>query len=161
MWRKVHTWLLMAVAVILFSMYFIDFCHTVDPATGETISIAFRDHTVFSIFTLVALALTITNICYRKNLLMQMRLCTLNALILVAYQAWIFILFFGLKTGVNVTMSSVYSLSAGALFPIICAIILVVAYRFIILEQAKEMFKIVDVPENVEFKRPKKQWWKK
>lgn len=161
MWRKIHTWLLMAVAVTLFSMYFIDFCHTIDPVTGEAISIAFREHTVFSIFILVTLALAITTLCYRKNLLMQMRLCTLNALILVAFQAYIVILFFGVKTEAGVTISSVYTLSSGAVLPIISTIILVVAYRFIILEQAKEMFKIVDVPENVEFKRPKKKWWTK
>ena len=163
MFKRIHTWLLFAVALLALAMFFVPMCHTLDPQTGEEYSIFFRDHTEFTIFTFVSLALAVIALCYSKNFLMQMRICILDALILAAYEMWVMLVFFTMKTDGGITMSSVYTLSIGALFPLICIILLILSYRGALRAEADQVFsgKIIDVHENVEFKMPKKQWWKK
>ena len=52
-----------------------------------------------------------------------------NAFLLLGFQAWILIDFFTTKLQTGLRMSSVYTLSVGAFFPLIAVILLAVAVK--------------------------------
>ena len=123
MWKKVQTWLLIAVALLLAAMFEMDFCHTIDPDTLEKFSIKFIERSQFLIFTFVCFVLTIVTMCYGRSPFSQMYLCLLNSLMLLGYQVWILVAFLKLR--------SVYTLGIASLFPLIAIVLLLLAIRFI------------------------------
>ena len=54
----------------------------------------------------------------------------INAIVLLGFQIWILVDFFTTKLPSGLKMSSVYTLSVGAIFPIIAIILLVLAVRY-------------------------------
>ena len=60
----------------------------------------------------------------------QVFLAIVNAIVLLGFQIWVLVDFFTTKLQTGLKMSSVYTLSVGAVFPLVAIILLVLAVRF-------------------------------
>ena len=97
-----------------------------DADGGQELSryaIKFVNRSQFIIFTFVTMALSVIAIFYYKARILQIRICIINILLLIAYQAWILVYYFQFK--------SVYKFTVPTLFPIVCVILLLIAIRYI------------------------------
>ena len=137
MFRRFQTFLIIAAALLLGSMFFSNMCYGVAPTdapseTWERITISFYERSQFLIMAFVSFSLSVITLFYQRKRMLQMRICLLNSLILFAFQIWILVEFNKLK--------SLYSLSIPSLFPIIAIILLVLAIRYIAKDEAVAMF---------------------
>lgn len=129
MWQRFQTLLLLIVAGLLLAMFMTDMCYTLTEAGRY--SIRFTERSQFLIFTFTTFVLSILTIANFKKRLLQIRICIINTILLVAYQVWILIEFF--------KINEVYSLTIPALFPAICVILLILAIRYIGRDEAMVM----------------------
>ena len=74
------------------------------------------------IFTVITAALSVAAIAYRKQYILQVRVCIINMLILLGYQIWLLVAFFQLK--------SAYTFTIYTLFPFVCIILHFLAIRY-------------------------------
>lgn len=129
MWQRFQTLLLLICAGLLIAMFSADMCYVMVPAEGSAsgeltrYAIKFVNRSQFIIFTFVTLALSVIAIFYYKARVLQIRICIINILLLVAYQIWILVSFFQLK--------SVYTFTVATLFPFACIVLLLLAIRYI------------------------------
>jgi hypothetical protein len=96
-----------------------------DEIYGELIkySVKFYEKFQFIVFALTTFVLCAVAIGYFKARLLQIRICILNMLILFAYQIWILVTFFQMK--------SVYTFTVATLFPFVCIVLLLLSIRYI------------------------------
>ncbi|MCF0164142.1 MAG: DUF4293 family protein [Bacteroidales bacterium] len=131
-WRRFQTLLLVIVAGLLLTHFWVDFCYTMVNEEGASepvkYSIRFVDRSQFLIFTLTTFMIAVTTIAYSKARLMQIRLCIMNMLLLLGYQIWIVVEFFKLKQAFTFTIAS--------LFPFACIVLLLLAVRYIWRDEA-------------------------
>ena len=110
-------------------MFSADMCYVMVPGEGDAsgeltrFAIKFVNRSQFIIFTFVTMALTVTAIFYFKARLLQIRICIIDILLLLAYQIWILVYYFQFK--------SVYTFTVPTLFPLVCIILLLLAIRYI------------------------------
>ena len=69
------------------------------------------------------MALCVVAIFYYKARILQIRICIINILLLLAYQVWILVYFFEFK--------KVYTFTVASLFPFVCIVLLLLAIRYI------------------------------
>ncbi|MBO4764150.1 MAG: DUF4293 family protein [Bacteroidales bacterium] len=128
MWQRFQTLLLLICAGLLISMFSADMCYVMVPDAdgGQELTryaIKFVNRSQFIIFTFVTMVLSVIAIFYYKARILQIRICIINILLLIAYQAWILVYYFQFK--------SVYKFTVPTLFPIVCVILLLIAIRYI------------------------------
>ena len=129
MWQRFQTLLLLICAGLLISMFCADMCYVMVPGEGDAsgeltrFAIKFVNRSQFIIFTFVTMALSVIAIFYYKARLLQIRICIINILLLLAYQIWILVYYFQFK--------SVYTFTVPTLFPLVCIILLLLAIRYI------------------------------
>jgi len=111
-------------------------CSTQVPETGEHFSIKFYENSRFLIFTFVVFMVTLITLFYKDKRLMQIRLCILNSLLLTGYQIWIAVAYIKIHK-----MYSYYTISFGSLIPLISIILLIVAARLILRDEARHAFE--------------------
>ena len=121
--QRIQTLFLIIAAGLLASLLFIPMAYISDEVTVQ-----YTEHYIMTIFLIVTLVLSLITIFLYKNRPFQMRLCVLETLILVAFQTWIIVLFFKHKS------EMVFSITA--VFPIIAAIITILAFRYIARDEA-------------------------
>ena len=121
--QRIQTLFLIIAAGLLASLLFIPMAYI-----GDEVTVQYTEHYIMTIFLIVTLVLSLITIFLYKNRPFQMRLCVLDALILVAFQIWIIVLFFKHKS------EMVFSITA--VFPIIAAIITFLAFRYIARDEA-------------------------
>lgn len=137
MLKRFQTYLIIAAALLLGSMLFSNMCYGVIPSDApseqwERITISFYEKSQFMIMAFVSLSLCVISLFYQKKRIIQIRICLLNSIILVAFQVWILVEFFKLRP--------LYSLSIPSLFPIISIILLILAIRYIARDEATALF---------------------
>jgi len=129
MWQRFQTLLLLICAGLLISMFGADMCYVMVPEAGDgsgeltRYAIKFVNRSQFIIFTFVTLALSVAAIFYYKARILQIRICIIDILLLAAYQIWILVSYFQLK--------SVYTFTVATLFPFVCIVLLLLAIRYI------------------------------
>lgn len=129
MWQRFQTLLLLICAGLLISMFSADMCYVMVPDAGDTaeeltrFSIKFVNRSQFIIFTFVTMALSVIAIFYYKARILQIRICIINILLLLAYQIWILVYFFEFKR--------IYTFTVPSLFPFVCIVLLLIAIRYI------------------------------
>ena len=129
MWQRFQTLLLLICAGLLASMFSADMCYVMTPESADPgaelirYSIKFVNRSQFIIFTFVTMALCVIAIFYYKARILQIRICIINILLLIAYQIWILVYFFEFKR--------IYTFTVPAIFPIVCVILLLLAIRYI------------------------------
>lgn len=130
MWKKPHNWLIAAAALIIIVMLGMDMCHAVNPETGVHYAIRFKDKLIYIIFIVLSFVISDVALLSAKQPFYQVFLAIVNAIVLLGFQVWLLIDFFSTKLPSGLRLSSVYSLSVGALFPLIAIILLVLSVRF-------------------------------
>ena len=128
MWQRFQTLLLLICAGLLISMFSVDMCYTMVPDSDGAseltrYAIKFVNRSQFIIFTFVTMALSVVAIFYYKARILQIRICIINILLLLAYQIWILVYYFQFK--------EVYTFTVATLFPLVCIILLLLAIRYI------------------------------
>jgi hypothetical protein len=79
------------------------------------------------VFTIIAFSASLIAIFLYRKRMIQVRFCIYNSLILVGYQGWILNIFFSGQHGI--------SFSITAVFPVIAAILLFIASRYIMRDE--------------------------
>lgn len=120
-WPRMQNVLLAIAAFLLVTLFWSEMCYTVGD-DGVRYAIKFTEHLQFLILTFITLSLTIAAIGYRKQYILQMRVCLIDMFILLGYQIWLLVAFFQLK--------SVYTFTISALFPFVCIVLIVLAIRY-------------------------------
>ena len=130
MWKKPHNWLIAAAALVIIVLLGMDVCHAVNPETGVHYAIRFKDRLIDIIFIVLSFIISDVALLSAKQPFYQVFLAITNAILLLGFQIWILVDFFTTKLPSGLRLSSVYSLSIGAVFPLIAIILLVLSVRF-------------------------------
>lgn len=129
MWKKPHNWLIAAAALLIIVLLGLNVCHAVNPETGQSYDVRFVDRLVYILFIVLSFILSDVTLLAAKNPFHQVFIALTNAFLLLGFQAWILVDFFTTKLQTGLRMSSVYTLSVGAFFPLIAVILLAVAVK--------------------------------
>lgn len=130
MWKKVHNWLIAAAALLVIVLLGMDVCHAVNPETGVHYAVQFKDRLIYILFIVLSFIISDVALLSAKKPFYQVFLAIVNAIVLLGFQIWLFADFFSTKLQTGLRMSSVYTLSIGAIFPLVAAILLALAVRF-------------------------------
>ena len=130
MWKKPHNWLIAAAALLIIVLLGMDVCHAVNPETGIHYAVRFKDRLIYIVFIVLSFIISDVTLVSAKQPFYQVFLAITNAILLLGFQIWILVDFFTTKLPSGLRMSTVYSLSIGAIFPTIAIILLVLSVRF-------------------------------
>ena len=130
MWKKPHNWLIAAAALVIIVLLGMDVCHAVNPETGVHYAIRFKDRLLYIVFIVLSFVISDVTLLSAKQPFYQVFLAITNAILLLGFQIWILVDFFTTKLPSGLRLSSVYSLSIGAIFPLIAIILLALSVRF-------------------------------
>jgi hypothetical protein len=130
MWKKPHNWLIAAAALLIIVLLGMDVCHAVNPDTGIHYAVRFKDRLIYIIFIVLSFIIADVALLSAKQPFYQVFLAITDAIVLLGFQIWILVDFFTTKLPSGLKMSSVYSLSVGALFPLIAIILLTLSVRY-------------------------------
>ena len=130
MWKKPHNWLIAAAGLLIVALLGLDVCHAVNPETGVHYSVRFIDRLIYILFIVMSFIISDVTLLSARKPFYQVFLAITNAIVLLGFQIWIFVDFFTTKLQTGLRMSSVYTLSFGAIFPLVSIVLLVLAVRF-------------------------------
>ena len=129
MWKKPHNWLIAAAALLVIVLLGLNVCTAVNPETGMHYAVAFKDRLIYILFIFLSFIISDVTLLSAKKPFYQVFLAIVNAIVLLGFQIWILVEFFTTKLPSGLKMSSVYSLSIGAVFPLVAIILLVLAVK--------------------------------
>ena len=129
MWKKPHNWLIAAAALLVIVLLGLNVCTAVNPETGMHYAVAFKDRLIYILFIVLSFIISDVRLLSAKKPFYQVFLAIVNAIVLLGFQIWILVEFFTTKLPSGLKMSSVYSLSIGAVFPLVAIILLVLAVK--------------------------------
>lgn len=125
MWQRIQTLYLAIATVLIGSLLFSRFA----TAFGEGESaILYREYTPYLLFIIMTFLANLISLGLFKARMIQMRLCIISAIVLLAFQIWIGVDYFKHMKDI------VFSFTA--IFPVIAAILDVLAARNIMLDEA-------------------------
>lgn len=127
MWQRIQTLYLAVATALLTSMFFCKFATILGP-DGVEISIKYVEKVPYLVLLAVALAGNVFSLFAFKIRIPQMRVATVAALILLAFQTWIIV---DVVRGWNEMVFSVT-----ALFPLVAMVLDILAARNIMLDEA-------------------------
>ena len=120
-WPRMQNVLLGIAAFLMLSLFWSEMCYTIGD-DGVRYSIKYTEHLQFLVLTFITVSLAIAAICYRKQYILQVRVCIIEMFILLGFQIWLLVAFLQLK--------SVYTFTVSTLFPLVCIILIVLAIRY-------------------------------
>ncbi|HBG23592.1 MAG TPA: hypothetical protein DEO54_08540 [Rikenellaceae bacterium] len=120
--QRVQTLFLLAASALLFTMFF----GTMVTSSQE--SVKYSQVTPLLIMNIVTFSMAFVSIFLYKQRVIQIRVSVFNSVILLAFQGWILWMFFNRPQG------SAFSVSA--LFPLVAAILSIIAMRYIARDEA-------------------------
>lgn len=138
--QRIQTLYLFIASGLLFSMFFSKICF----APGME-PVHYTDYTPFTIFTIATFAISFFTIFIFHHRMLQIRFCIFNILILLGYQGWIAFKFFTRETGTAFSLTAV--------FPIVAAILVFTALRYIARDEA--MVRSADTIRSIRKKSKK------
>ena len=125
MWQRIQTLYLSIATALIGSLFFSRFATTF--GEGES-AILYREYLPYLLFSIMTFLSNLISLLLFKARMIQMRLCTLSAIVLLAFQIWLGVDYFR-NMG-----DMVFSFTA--IFPLIAAILDVLAARNIFLDEA-------------------------
>lgn len=125
MWQRIQTLYLAIATALLGSLFFVRFATFF--GEGES-AILYREYTPYLLFTIMTFLANLVSLGLFKVRMIQMRLCVIAAIVLAAFQIWLGVDYFTHRDGM------VYSFTA--VFPVIAAILDILAARNIFLDEA-------------------------
>ena len=120
-WPRMQNVLLGIAAFLMLSLFWSEMCYTVTDE-GVRYSIKFTEHLQFLVLTFITVALAVAAIFYRRQYILQVRVCIIEMLILLGFQIWLLVAFLRLK--------SVDTFTVSTLFPLVSIILIVLAVRY-------------------------------
>ena len=127
MWQRIQTLYLAVATALLISMFFCKFATILGP-DGVEITVKYLEKVPYLVLLAVALAGNVFSLFAFKIRIPQMRVATVAALILLAFQIWIIV---DVVRGWNEMVFSVT-----ALFPLVAMVLDILAARNIMLDEA-------------------------
>ena len=125
MWKKIHTIYSIIATLLSASMFFFSFATILGPE-GVELKIMYYEKLPYLFMLIMLLAAGVCSIFTYRNGFLQARVCILAALMLIGFQIWLGVDFLRFRTDM------VFSLSA--IFPIVAAILYILAARGAIVE---------------------------
>lgn len=130
MWQRVQTIYLAIASILIGSMFFCKFAAIIGPDGDEAI-IRYSEKIPFLLFIIMLFTANVIALLSFKTRMLQMRVCGLAAILLVAFQIWL---------GVEVIRNMKFmTFSFTTVFPIVAAILDVLAARNIMEDEAMVM----------------------
>ena len=129
MWQRIQTLYLAIATILIGSLFFSKFATVF--GEGES-AILYREYTPYLLFTIMTFLANFISLGLFRARLIQMRLCVISAIVLIAFQIWIGVNYFFPPEEVKGNI--VFSFSA--VFPVIAAILDILAARNIFLDEA-------------------------
>ena len=127
MWQRVQTLYLAVASVLVGSLFFSRFATVLGPE-GESVDIMYYEKLPFLLFLISLFSANVIALITFKARILQMRVSVLAALLLVGFQIWLAVDFFSHRN------DRVFSFTA--VFPLVAAILDVMAARNIFLDEA-------------------------
>lgn len=121
--QRVQSLYLLVASGLLFSLFFSKVCY----APGME-PVEYTDYTPFLIFTIATFAISFFTIFCFHHRMLQIRFCIFNIMLLLGYQGWVAYKFFTRLPGTAFSLSAV--------FPIVSAILVFTALRYIARDEA-------------------------
>ena len=125
MWKKIHTIYSIIATLLSASMFFFSFATILGPE-GTELKIMYYEKLPYLFMLIMLLAAGVCSIFTYRNGFLQARVCILTALMLIGFQIWLGVDFLRFRTDM------VFSISA--IFPIVAAILNVLAARGALVE---------------------------
>ena len=129
MWKKPHNWMIAGAALLVIVLLGLSVCHAVNPETGVHYTVKFTDRIIYIAFIVTSFIISDVTLLSARKPFYQVFLAITNAIVLLGFQAWILVDFFTTKLATGLRMSSVYTLSIGAIFPTLAIVLLVISVR--------------------------------
>ena len=129
MWQRIQTLYLAIATILIGSLFFSKFATVF--GEGES-AILYREYTPYLLFIIMTFLANLISLGLFRARLIQMRLCVISAIVLIAFQIWIGVNYFFPPEEVKGNI--VFSFSA--VFPVIAAILDILAARNIFLDEA-------------------------
>lgn len=127
MWQRIQT-LYLAIATVLVGSLFFSKVATVVGPEGEDLAIMYHEKVIYLLFTIMVFAANAIALVSFRARNIQMRLSVISALLLIAFQIWLGVDFLAHRKDL------VFSFTA--VFPLIAAILDLLAARNIFLDEA-------------------------
>ena len=127
MWQRIQTLYLALATVLLSSMYFCKFATIVGPE-GSELNIMYWEKIPYLVLLTLCAAGNLFSLFAFKIRMPQMRVATASAILLLAFQCWIVVDFASLWNEMTFSVT--------ALFPLVAAILDILAARSILLDEA-------------------------
>lgn len=121
MLQRIQTLFILAATILLGTLFFSTMVYT------NTGSIKYVTILPCLVFTIISFSVSLIAVFLYRKRMIQVRFCIYNSLILIGYQAWILSIFFSGQHGITFSITAV--------FPIIAAILLFIASRYILRDQ--------------------------
>ena len=125
MWKKIHTIYSIVATLLSASMFFFSFATILGPE-GTELKIMYYEKLPYLFMLIMLLAGGICSVFTYRNGFLQARVCILTALMLIGFQIWLGVDFLRFRHDM------VFSISA--IFPIVAAILYVLAARGALVE---------------------------
>ena len=125
MWKKIHTIYSIIATLLSASMFFFSFATILGPE-GVELKIMYYEKLPYLFMLIMLLAAGVCSVFTYRNGFLQARVCILTALMLIGFQIWLRVDFLRFRTDM------VFSISA--IFPIVAAILNVLAARGALVE---------------------------
>ena len=127
MWQRIQTLYLALATALLSSMYFCKFATIVGPE-GSELNIMYWEKIPYLVLLTLCAAGNLFSLFAFKIRMPQMRVATASAILLLAFQCWIVVDFASLWNEMTFSVT--------ALFPLVAAILDILAARSILLDEA-------------------------
>ena len=125
MWKKIHTIYSIVATLLSASMFFFSFATILGPE-GTELKIMYYEKLPYLFMLIMLLAGGVCSVFTYRNGFLQARVCILTALMLIGFQIWLGVDFLRFRHDM------VFSISA--IFPIVAAILYVLAARGALVE---------------------------
>ncbi len=127
MWQRVQTLYLAIATILIGSLFFCNVAKIAGPM-GDDLTIAYHQKLPYLILTIMTFATNLFALFLFKIRLFQMRVCVVSAIILICFQIWL---------GVDLVRNIRHmAFSFTAIFPIVAAILDVLAARAILIDES-------------------------
>ena len=127
MWQRIQTLYLAIAGILVGSLFFCKMATVLGP-DGATAEIMYHERPAYLLFLISLLSANVIALFTFKARILQMRVCILAALLLTGFQIWIGVDFFRYRNDM------VFSFTA--VFPVVAAILDLLAARAIALDEA-------------------------
>lgn len=132
-WKRIQTLMMGAATLLLLVMLGSEMCYAMVPSDGGSdlvrYPILFRERLQFLLFILITAGIALVATLGFRLRMIQIRLCIIDAIVLLAFQAWIVVEFF--------KMHGTFTFTVYSVFPIVAALLLLLSIKFTWKDEAR------------------------